>query len=395
MESEHSEAEAGHHAMVSEARLLSVLDTAVDGICIIDERGRILLFNSACERLFGRSAAEMIGRNVSAIMPPDFAVEHDGYLKHYRDTGERRIIGIGREVRGQHSDGTIFPIELSVGEAKTLDGRQFIGILRDLRPRKQVEERLNQLQAQLVHMARVNAMDEMGAAIAHELNQPLTAVMLYLQAAARRLKSGPAGEDAVTLDVLGRAVKEAERAGSIIQRMRQFVEKREPDRRPVDVAALVDEVLELTLLGLASEAVEVRREIEPGLPAVEADPVQIQQVVANLVRNAVEAVRSRETRWVRVAARTDGDRVAIDVCDSGPGIPREAVRHLFQAFSSNKKSGLGLGLAISRTIAQNHGGDLVVEAGGTGRGATFTLTLPAARPAALPDPESSGGGTDA
>ena len=369
-----------HLAGVSEARLLSVLDTAVDGIVVMNEQARILLFNSACERLFGRVAADVVGRNVSVIMPPDYAAEHDGYVAHYLATGERRIIGIGREVRGQHSDGTVFPVELSVGEAHTPDGRQFIGILRDLRPRKQVEERLNQLQAQLVHMARVNAMDEMGAAIAHELNQPLTAVMLYLQAVARRLKSGPAADDAVTLDVLARAVKEAERAGSIIQHMRQFVEKREPDRRVVDVVGLIEETLELTMLGASIGDVDIRRDVEADLPPVDVDPVQIQQVLANLIRNALEAVRACDERWIGVALRRAGDRIVVAISDSGPGIPKETVRGLFKAFATTKKTGLGLGLAISRTIAQNHGGDLVVDGGGGGRGATFTLTLPTRQP---------------
>lgn len=383
---------AGRAGAVSEARLLSVLDTAVDGIIVIDERGRILLFNRACEEMFGRSAGEVAGHNVAVIMPPDFAAEHDGYLRHYRETGERRIIGIGREVRGQHVDGTVFPLELSVGEAKTPDGRQFIGILRDLRQRKLVEERLNQLQAQLLHMARVNAIDEMGAAIAHELNQPLTAVMLYLQAVARRLKSGATAADETTLDVLGRAVKEAERAGSIIQRMRQFVEKREPDRRPIAVNLLVDEVLELAMLGRVDTAVEVHRELGTDLPLVDVDPVQIHQVLANLVRNALEAVAASGRGWIRVATRCDGATVAVDISDSGGGIPTEAVAGLFKAFSSSKRSGLGLGLAISRTIAQNHGGDLAVDAGGDGRGATFTLTLPAGATGDAEAREGEGGG---
>ena len=384
-------ASTGRPFTVSEARLLSVLDTVVDGIIVIDDKARILLFNSACEEMFGRRAADVVGRNVAVIMPPDFAAEHDGYVRHYLDTGEKRIIGIGREVRGQHSDGTIFPLELSVGEAPTPDGRRFIGILRDLRPRKQVEDRLNQLQAQLLHMTRVNAIDEMGAAIAHELNQPLTAVMLYLQAVARRLKSSPAGGDEMTLDVLGRAVKEAERAGSIIQRMRQFVEKREPDRRPVAVNGLVEEVLELTFLGSAGDGVEIRRGYAPDVPEVDVDAVQIQQVLSNLVRNAVEAVKAAGGGWIRVATRHDTRAVAIDVIDSGPGVPADAVASLFKAFSSSKRSGLGLGLAISRTIAQNHGGDLVVEAGGGGRGATFTLTLPVA---ARPVPPAGGAGEE-
>lgn len=361
---------------VSEARLLSVLDTAVDGIIVIDDRARVLVFNKACEDLFGHPAADVIGRNISMLMPPEFSSGHDAAVSHYLRTGERRIIGIGREVRARHADGTVFPIELSVGEAKTPEGPQFIGIIRDLRPRKAVEQRLNQLQAQLVQMARVNAMDEMGAAVAHELNQPLTAVMLYLQALSRKLKSGEATLEPAVLEILGKASREAERAGSIIQRMRQFVEKREPDRQPVDIRRLIDEALEITLLGNDGATVEVVRDEAPNLPSLEGDPVQIQQILINLIRNGIEAVKQRDERWIRIALRPADGRLLIEVEDSGPGIPSETVRNLFKAFSTSKKTGLGLGLAISRSIAQNHGGDLLVEPGGGGRGATFVLSLP-------------------
>ena len=353
-----------------------MLNTAVDGIIVIDDRARVLVFNKACEALFGLPAASVIGRNISVLMPPEFSTEHDAAVGHYLKTGERRIIGIGREVRARHADGTVFPIELSVGEAKTPEGPQFIGIIRDLRPRKAVEQRLNQLQAQLVQMARVNAMDEMGAAVAHELNQPLTAVMLYLQALTRKLKSGEAEVEHSVLEILGKASREAERAGSIIQKMRQFVERREPERQPVDVRKLIDEALEVTLLGNDGAAVEVVRDEAPGLPLLEVDPVQIQQILINLIRNGIEAVKQRAERWIRIAVHADDERLAIEVEDSGAGIPPETVRNLFKAFSTSKKTGLGLGLAISRSIAQNHGGDLLVEPGGGGRGATFVLSLP-------------------
>lgn len=355
-----------------------MLDTAVDGIVVIDDRSRILVFNKACEVLFGRPAAEVMGKSVAVLMPPEYSTEHGAWVSHYLDTGVRRIIGIGREVRGQHADGTVFPIELSVGECRTPAGRQFIGIIRDLRSRKAVEQRLNQLQAQLVQMARVNAMDEMGAAIAHELNQPLTAVMLYLQALSRKLKGGveDGSVDPALVEIVGKTVREAERAGAIIQKMRHFVEKREPDRQAVDVAKLIDEALELTLLGHDGAGIEVVRDLSPDLPPLDVDPVQIQQVLINLVRNGIEAVREREERWIRIAARAGEDGLLIEVEDSGPGIPTATVRDLFKAFATSKKTGLGLGLAISRSIAQNHGGDLLVEPGGAGRGATFVLTLP-------------------
>lgn len=369
---------------VSEARLSSVLETAVDGIIVIDDSARILMFNKACERLFGYTAAEAIGKNVKLIMPSEYSHDHDQYMHNYMSTGVRKIIGIGREVRGRHRDGTTFPIELSVGEAKTPDGRQFIGILRDVRARKETEERLNQLQTDLLHMARVSAMDEMGAALAHELNQPLTAVMLYLQAvgkthnkvieAHRRGETGAQMDDAIG-SILDKALREAARAGNIILRMRQFVEKREPERNLIALNPLIDDAVELTLVGYRRGTAVVRNYQEP-LPLVRADATQIQQIVVNLVRNALEALKGVHNATVWIETKASGGQVKLQVRDNGPGIPEEAMAGLFKAFSSSKKTGLGLGLAISRTIAQNHGGDLAVDPGGGGEGACFSLILP-------------------
>ena len=360
---------------VSEARLASVLGTAVDGIVVMDDAARIILFNKACETLFGYSAEEVRGKNVKMLMPADYAHEHDGYLSHYLETGEKRIIGIGREVRGRHSDGTEFPIELSVGEAATPEGRQFIGIMRDLRPRKAVERRLAEAQAQLVNMTRISALDEMGAAIAHELNQPLTAIMLYLQAARRKASAGGAPDEKL-VEIVDKGVREAERASQIIQRMRGFVEKRDPERRPVSMAPLIRECLDLVMLGDAHSGVKISAEIPDDLPEISADPVQIQQVLVNLARNALEAVRECKRRVVRVRAFTEGPDMIVSVSDSGGGVPPEVVPNLFRAFSGIKRRGLGLGLTISRSIAQNHGGDLSVEPLGEDGGAVFVLRLP-------------------
>lgn len=362
---------------VSEARLMSVLDTAVDGIIVADEQARILVYNKACEHLFGFTAAEVAGKNITCIMPRDYANAHDRYMHNYQSTGQRKIIGIGREVRARHKDGTEFPVELSVGEASTPEGRQFIGILRDLRPRKEAEQRVNELQADLVHLARVSAMDEMGATLAHELNQPLTAIMLYMQGIARTLDKRNDPADEMVKTVLAKAVHEAERAGNIISRMRQFVEKREPNRRPVDINTVVDEAVELTLVGLRSRIV-VRREFGESLPKAFVEPVQIQQIVVNLLRNASEVLKDREDGAVTVRTAHEGAFVTITVEDNGPGIPPAAMPTLFKAFSTTKKTGMGVGLSISRSIAQNHSGDLIVDPGGHGRGARFTVQLPAA-----------------
>ncbi|MET1414253.1 PAS domain S-box protein [Roseibium sp. HPY-6] len=362
-------------AAVSEARLVSVFDTAVDGIIVINERGLVLAYNKACEHLFGYEAADLLGRNVNRIMPETYARSHDHYVQNYINTGHRKIIGIGREVQAQHKDGTVFPIELSVGEANTPDGRQFIGILRDLRSRKQIEDRLAKTQAQLLHMTRLSALDEMGAAIAHELNQPLTAVLLYLQSVSRKAKTDDS-IDPLILSVIEKAVREAERAGEIIQRMRQLVEKKAPERQTVDVPELVRSCLEMAELGSGGQQAYLSASVQEGLPSLQADPVQIRQILINLLRNAREAVADQPEKKVTLSVRLNEDLLEFRVTDNGPGVPVELIDGLFRAFTGVKHKGVGLGLAISRSIAQNHGGDLKLETSPEGTGASFLLTLP-------------------
>jgi two-component system sensor kinase FixL len=370
---------------VSEARLSSVLDIAGDGIIVLDERATILVFNKACEQLFGWTAPQVVGRSVAMLM-----AEEDLPALQLVGPGNdpaaalTRFIGQGPQMLARHRDGSSFPVERSVAEAATPDGRQFISILRDLRPRQEAEERLNQLQTALVHMARVSAIDEMGAALAHELNQPLTAVMLYLQAvgrshdkAAEAHRRGETGAefDETLRSILAKALREAGRAGQIIASMRHFIEKREPQRQLADFNPLVEEAMDLTLLG-RRPGIRVVLAKAAGLPQVAVDPVQIQQIVVNLVRNALDAVAGMEPARIWVETRAGVGGVILAVRDNGPGVPAEAMPQLFKAFASSKRSGLGLGLAISRTIAQNHGGDLTVDPGGEGRGACFSLILP-------------------
>jgi len=363
---------------LAEARLESVLDTAVDGIIVIDSAGSILMFNKACEKLFGYSAADILGKNVKNLMPTRFSDDHDSYLSSYLKTGNAKIIGMGREVAGMHRDGTVFPIELSVGESDTSDGMQFIGIIRDLRSRKNIESRLANLQSELLLLTRIGAMDEMGAAVAHELNQPLTALLLYLQAANRKIQAigKPEIIGEKTLEVLEKAMREAQRAGNIVRRMRQFVERREPQRKSVHVAQLIEEAIEVATLGRRPNELEVRRADHTDNMLVRVDPVQIQQVLINLLRNAWQAISNQETKWIEITSKIADGNLIIEVRDSGPGIPHEYRDNLFKAFSSTKRHGVGLGLSISKTILQNHGGELTFHPGGGGQGATFILQLP-------------------
>lgn len=365
---------------LSESRLSSILDTAVDGIIVIDETAKVLVFNKACEKLFGYTAAEVLGQNIKMLMPQDYAERHDEYMDNYIETGHRRIIGIGRAVHARHASGEVIPIELSVGESMTPVGRQFVGILRDMRPKIETEERLDSVQAQLVRIARVNAMDEMGSALAHELNQPLTALMLYLQAVSR-LAHKPEHEGHIPQeiqDIIDRSLKEADRAGKIIQRMRQFVEKRETERQTIQLSELVDDALDFTMIGMRARGVTVERDYAPDLPPISVDPIQIQQIIVNLVRNALDAVRNCTTKRITVETRREGSHICAAVIDSGKGIDPDVLPDLFKAFTTTKRSGTGLGLAISKTIAQSHGGDLMVDPGGDGQGAQFCMYLPIA-----------------
>jgi two-component system, LuxR family, sensor kinase FixL len=373
--------QAARRPTLSEARLESVLETAPDGIIVMDEDSRLLIFNKACEKLFGYSAAEVLGENVNLLMPDDQSAAHDGYVGSYRATGERRIIGVGREVQGRRADGSIFPLDLSVGEAITPNGRQFIGVLRDLSERHDAEARLASMQGELIRAARISALDEMGSALAHELNQPLTAIMLYLQALqseVKRLEASHSTMQPRAIELLGKARREAQRAGSIVQRVRQLVEKRAPERRLVDLNTVIDEALELALLG-RRRSIALRRVGTELSAKVMADPVQIQQIVLNLVRNAIEAMAGAPHPVLTVTSWSEDEQVCFSVADNGPGVPRERTAELFRAFQPGGGGrGMGIGLSISRAIAQNHKGELVLDAGGDGRGACFTVRLPAA-----------------
>ncbi len=358
----------------AEAWFHSLLDTAADGIIVTDDSGRILAFNKACEDLFGYSADEITGQGISKIMPRSEAVHHGRHIARYLETGKKRIIGIGRDLEARHRDGTQFPIELSVGEANTNTGRQFIGIIRDTRSRKKAEARHRRLQGELEHLARVSAMNELGTAIAHELNQPLTAVMLYMQAATRA--AAKTGLDESIREILEKAATEAERAGKILRGMRRFVEKREVERREVAIHEVIHEAIDLMAQSLVERSIEVQFSFSQAEPMVNADPVQIQQILVNLIRNAMDAIRERQDKIIIVETRISGGILEVFVEDNGPGLENDVVPTLFRAFSSSGNGGMGLGLAISRSIARRHDGDLALEHSDGRTGARFKLTLP-------------------
>lgn len=362
-------------AAAREAHLSLILDTVPDAMVVIDERGIIRSFSAAAERLFGQSARDIIGTTVNALMPSPYRERHDGYIERYLQTGERRIIGIGRVVVGQRNDGSTFPMELAVGEMQSGDRRFFTGFIRDLTERQQTEARVQELQAELVHISRLTAMGEMASALAHELNQPLSAIANYMKGSRRLLESGIGDRSSMLRDAMDKAGEQALRAGQIIRRMRDFVARGESERRVESVRKLVEDASALALVGAKDLGIRVRFEFDPSVDLVLADKVQIQQVLLNLLRNAIEAMDSSMRRELVISTRAaDEDMVAISVADTGSGIAPEMSEQLFQPFVTNKRHGMGVGLSISRTIVEAHGGQIGVEANPNG-GTIFRFTL--------------------
>jgi two-component system sensor kinase FixL len=364
-------------ARAREAHVQSILDTIPEAMVVIDERGIVQSFSAAAERLFDYGRAEVTGQNVKMLMPSPYRDEHDGYIGRYLRTGERRIIGIGRVVVGQRKDGSTFPMELAVGEMRSGDARFFTGFIRDLTERQQTEARLQELQAELVHVSRLTAMGEMASALAHELNQPLSAIANYMKGSQRLLEASADKRAQQVRDAMDKAAEQAMRAGQIIRRLRDFVARGESERRVEDVKKLVEEASALALVGAKDRGVRVRFDLTPGAKLVLADKVQIQQVLLNLIRNAIEAMDGCERRDLVIAtAVLPGNMIEISVTDTGSGITPEIGAQLFQPFVTSKPQGMGVGLSISRTIVEAHGGAIAPRPN-PGGGTVFLFTLPA------------------
>lgn len=361
-----------------EAHLQSILDTVPDGMVVIDETGVMRSFSAAAERLFGWTSAEVIGQPLEMLMGAPYKLAHKGYMGHYMATGERRIIGIGRVVEGQRRDGSIFRMHLSVGEMRVGDSRYFTGFTRDLTEREDTEGRLRALQSELAHISRLTAMGEMASALAHELNQPLSAIANYLRGSRRLLDRGDPADRPRLSEALGKAADQAIRAGDVIHRLRDFVGRGETEKRIENLCKLIEESADLALLGERDLGVRLTIRLDPAAELALIDRVQIQQVLLNLLRNGLDAMRATPRRDLAISLEpgTEG-LVTVSVSDTGAGIGAETMARLFQPFVTTKKDGMGVGLSICRTIVEAHGGTIWAETNPDG-GATFRFTLPSA-----------------
>jgi two-component system sensor kinase FixL len=359
----------------AEARLRSIMQTVPDAMIIIDERGRIESLSTTAERLFGYSMSEVAGANIKMLMPSPNREQHDGYLERYLKTGQRHIIGVGRIVVGQRKDGSVFPMHLTIGELRSATGHYFTGFIRDLTDQQLTESRLRELQSEVTHMSRFTALGEMASTLAHEINQPLTAINNYLKGCHRLLEHFEGDQATVLRGAIAKASDQALRAGDIIRRLREFVARGDSDRRIESLPRLIEDASTLALMGAKESGVSVSFRLDPAADQVLADRIQIQQVLVNLMRNAIEVMAETPgRRALEIESASGGDFVEIAVADTGGGLTPDVAARLFQPFVTTKQKGMGLGLSICRTIVEAHGGKIWVEVN-PGGGTIFKFTL--------------------
>ena len=366
-----------------------IIQTAPDAIITADADGIILTFSPAAERIFGYAEEEVKGRNLNCLMPEPYHSQHDGYMQRYMETGEKHIIGIGREVHAQRKSGDVFVAELAVGELKVDGSHIFTGFIRDVTDRVDAEARARDLNRSLERVARIQMLGELSSAMAHEINQPLAAISNFARATERALSGGAPDIDTVR-DQVSAIVEQSLRAGEIVRRMRKLVDRGSADIKSENINSIIEDAVRVAHISEYSGP-EISLELADELPMVLADRIQIQQVIVNLINNAYDALIEHSDEPLHISSRLSTSRerislranssereVLVTVSDTGPGIPKDMIERVFDPLISSKSSGLGIGLAICRSIINAHGGRIWAE--NTETGAAFNFTLPIVEP---------------
>lgn len=362
------------------AHLQSILATVPDAMIVSDEKGIITSFSATAVKMFGYAPEDIIGTSVKFLMPVPYRDSHEGFMHRYRQTGERRITESGRVAVAQRKDGSTFPMEVHLGEMESGGQRFFTAFIRDLTDRQYTEKRMQELQSELAYMSRLTAMGEMGSTLAHEVNQPLTAIAGYLKGCGMILDRIEGEYVPMLRQGIEGAAEEALRAGEVIRQLRTFVARGETDQEIEDLRKLIEEASALALAGAKDKGIKVEFDLPHTSPKVLVSRVQIQQVLLNLVRNAMEAMQDVDERHLAIKAELEdeGAMVRLSVKDTGTGLAPSVQEKLFTPFTTTKKSGMGVGLSICRTIVEAHGGKIWAESS-PGDGTTFCFTLKAVK----------------
>ncbi|TDI94072.1 MAG: PAS domain-containing sensor histidine kinase [Caldithrix sp.] len=348
----------------SEARIRAILETAVDGIVTLNERGIIESVNAAVEKLFGYTENEVIGENISILMPSPYREEHDTYLANYLKTGEKKIIGIGREVVAQRKDGTTFPIRLSVSEFFLSGKKMFTGIVHDISEEKA-------LQQQILHSERLAIIGKMAAKVAHEVRNPLSSISLNAEMLDEEIQDQNSNKEAKSL--LKAMIREIDRVTLLTDEYLQF--SRLPESLPIkaNLNLLIKEMLELLAEELKQKNIKLTSKGLSKEFQVRFDRAQLRRVFLNIIRNAIESMPDPGT--LNIWTEQNRETAIIGIQDSGHGIPEDKVHEIFNPFFTTKDFGTGLGLAISQQIIHEHKGKIYCESK-IGLGTTFRIELP-------------------
>jgi PAS domain S-box-containing protein len=362
------------------AHLQSILETVPDAMVVSDEKGIITSFSVTAVRMFGYRPEEILGTSVKYLMPLPYRENHDGILHRSPQMGERQAAGSSRVAVAQRKDGSTFPIEVHLGEMQSGGERYYTAFIRDLTDTQQTEKRMQELQTELAYMSRLTAMGEMGSTLAHEVNQPLTAITGYLKGCGMILDRMDGEHVSMLRHGIEGAVEEAHRAGEVIRQLRTFVARGETDQEVEDLRKLIEEASALALVGAKDKGIKVDFDLPHESPKVLVSRVQIQQVLLNLVRNAMEAMQDIDKRdlTIRAELKAEGTMVRLSVKDTGTGLAPSVQERLFTPFTTTKQTGMGVGLSICRTIIEAHGGKIWAESS-PGEGTTFCFTLKVVR----------------
>jgi two-component system sensor kinase FixL len=373
--------QAENEVALSHAFSDAVVDAVIEAVITIDKTGHIKSFNNAAQRIFGYSADEIINQSVNILIPNKESYDHDVFIHNYNKSNISEVMGLGRELEAKRKDGTVFPIHISVNEITHQDNKMFVGLIRDIGAQRLSQDQARKHIEQMAHADRLNSLGEMAAGIAHEVNQPLTAISLFSQSGKTLCNSGKFER---LPDIFEKLSQHARRAGAVLERMQLMTRQGDRQKELVECRVLINEVVNLAESEGRMRDINIKVSFSQSTQVeVYIDRVQIQQVLLNLLRNGMEAMQAislSNGNVIHVSSKiSDEQKITISVVDSGCGLDSSMTERLFTAFASTKQNGMGIGLSISKSIIEDHGGS-IHYAKNASAGSIFYFTLPIAKP---------------